>query len=50
MAPGRFLWFQVGFMDFHLDIHGSGSVFHDSRLVFMVLEWFIPELSLGGVK
>ena len=33
--------------------HGSMSVFHDSRLVFMVFHgsgWFISEMSAGGAK
>ena len=30
--------------------HGSRSVFHDSRLVFMVIGWFISELSAGRRK
>ena len=40
MVPG---WFFLG-------IHGSRSVFYDSMLVFMVLGWFISELSAGGAK
>ena len=60
MFPGQFSWFQLCFhgsrsvfMVFHglrFVIHGSRSVSHDSRLVLMVLGWYISKLSLGGAK